>query len=104
LILLHVLIHLSRQYSHFNFIIVFAENVPAPVGVVVEHEHAASSTPIETRVAADGVAYSWAEFENYFDAETAGATKHAISKNDHHSSSNRRSQTMFSYLPKFDLG
>ena len=35
-------------------------------------EQAASSTPIETRLAADGVAYSWAEFESYyFDADMA---------------------------------
>ena len=34
-------------------------------------EQAASSTPIET-LAADGVAYSWAEFESYyFDADMA---------------------------------
>lgn len=35
-------------------------------------EQAASSTPIETRLTADGVAYSWAEFESYyFDADMA---------------------------------
>ena len=28
----------------------------------------------ETRFAPDGLRYSWAEFKNYFDAETAGAT------------------------------
>jgi len=41
----------------------------APVDVVVEQ--AASSTPIETRLAADGVGYTWAEFESYFDASLA---------------------------------
>ena len=34
-------------------------------------EQAASSTPIETRLAADGVGYTWAEFESYFDANLA---------------------------------
>ena len=35
-------------------------------------EQAASSTPIETRLTADGVAYSWAEFKSYyFDADMA---------------------------------
>ena len=68
---------------------------------VVRVENAVPCPP-ETRP--DGLRYSWAAFENYFDAETAGATKHAISKNDYHSSSDRRSQTMFSYLPKVDLG
>ena len=35
-------------------------------------EQAASSTPIETRLTADGVAYSWAEFDSYyFDADMA---------------------------------
>ena len=35
-------------------------------------EHATSSTPIETRLADDGVGYTWAEFENfYFDAKLA---------------------------------
>ena len=33
-------------------------------------EHAASSS-IERRVAPDGIAYSWAEFDNYFDADMA---------------------------------
>ena len=33
-------------------------------------ENAASSS-IETRVAPDGIAYSWTEFENYFDADMA---------------------------------
>ena len=70
---------------------------------IVRVENAVPCPP-ETRFAPDGLRYSWAEFENYFDAETAGATKHAISKNDYHSSSDRRSQTKFSYLPKFDLG
>ena len=70
---------------------------------VVRVENAVPCPP-ETRFAPDGLRYSWAEFENYFDAETAGATKHAISKNDYHSSSDRRSQTMFSYLPIIDLG
>ena len=28
-------------------------------------EQAASATPIETRVAPDGVGYTWAEFESY---------------------------------------
>ena len=28
---------------------------------------------IETRVAPDGVGYTWAEFENYFDADIAAA-------------------------------
>jgi hypothetical protein len=41
----------------------------APVDVVVEQ--AASSTPIETRFAADVVGYTWAEFESYFDANLA---------------------------------
>ena len=63
-----------------------------------------NAVPPETRFATDGLRYSWAESENYIDAETAGATKHAISKNDYHSSSDRRSQTMFSYLPKVDSG
>ena len=64
-----------------------------------------NAVPPETRFATDGLRYSWAAFENYFDAKTAGATtKHAISKNDYHSSSDRRSQTMFSYLPIIDLG
>ena len=71
---------------------------------VVRVENAVPCPP-ETRFAPDGLRYSWAAFENYFDAKTAGATaKHAISKNDYHSSSDRRSQTMFSYLPKVDLG
>ena len=40
--------------------------------MVVEHEHPASSKPIETRLAADGVGYTWAEFESYyFDADMA---------------------------------
>ena len=70
---------------------------------IVRVENAVPCPP-ETSFAPDGLRYSRAEFENYFDAETAGATKHAISKNDYHSSSDRRSQTMFSYLPKVDLG
>ena len=36
-------------------------------------EQAASATPTETRVAPDGFRYSWAEFENYFDADIAAA-------------------------------
>ena len=36
-------------------------------------EQAASATPIETRVAPDGVGYTWAEFESYFDADIAAA-------------------------------
>ena len=36
-------------------------------------EQAARATPIETRVAPDGVGYSWAEFESYFDADIATA-------------------------------
>jgi hypothetical protein len=73
---------------------------------VVRVENAVPCPP-ETRFGphgCHGLRYSWAEFENYFDAETAGATKHAISKNDYRSSSDRRSQTMFSYLPIIDLG
>jgi len=31
----------------------------------------ATTSPPETRVAPDGIAYSWAEFENYFDADMA---------------------------------
>ena len=34
-------------------------------------EQAASSTPLETRLAADGGGYTWAEFESYFDANLA---------------------------------
>ena len=55
----------------FSFLHICQTDYVAPVGVVVEHEHAASSTPIETRVAPDGVGYTWAEFENYFDADMA---------------------------------
>ena len=56
----------------FSFLHICQSDYVAPVGVVVEHEHTASSTPIETRLAADGVAYSWAEFESYyFDADMA---------------------------------
>ena len=45
----------------------------APVDVVVV-EQAARATPIETRVAPNGVGYTWAEFENYyFDADIAAA-------------------------------
>jgi hypothetical protein len=36
-------------------------------------EQLASATPIETRVAPDGVGYSWAEFESYFDSDIASA-------------------------------
>ncbi len=36
-------------------------------------EQAASATPIETRVAPDGVGYTWTEFESYFDADIAAA-------------------------------
>ena len=36
-------------------------------------EQATSATPIETRVAPDWVGYTWAEFENYFDADMAAA-------------------------------
>ena len=36
-------------------------------------EQAASATPIETRVAPDGVGYTWAEFQSYFDADIAAA-------------------------------
>ena len=39
----------------------------ALVDVVVGQ--AASATPIETRVAPDGVGYTWAEFDSYFDAD-----------------------------------
>ena len=39
-------------------------------------EHAASSS-IETRVASDGIAYSWAEFDNYFDADMAAEIREA---------------------------
>jgi hypothetical protein len=46
------------------------------------------------------VGYLWAEFvAHYLDAETVGATKHVITKNDYHSSCDRRYRTMFSYLP-----
>ena len=34
-------------------------------------EQAASATPTETRVAPDGVGYTWAEYESYFDANLA---------------------------------
>jgi hypothetical protein len=61
---------------------------------VVRVENAVPCPP-ETRFAPDGLRYSRAEFENYFDAETAGATKHAISKNDYHSNCDSRFQTMF---------
>ena len=44
----------------------------APVDVVVV-EQAASATPIKTRVAPDGMRYTWAEFESYFDADIAAA-------------------------------
>ena len=57
----------------FSFLHICQADYVAPVGVVVEHEHAASSTPIETRVAPDGVGYTWADFENYFDADMAAA-------------------------------
>ena len=36
-------------------------------------EQATSAMPIETRVAPDGVEYTWAEFENNFDADIAAA-------------------------------
>ena len=42
-------------------------------------EHAASPTPIETRLADDGVGYTWAEFENfYFDAKLAAEIWEAV--------------------------
>ena len=48
-----------------------AADADAPI-VVKPVEHAASATPIETRVAPDGVGYTWAEFESYyFDADMA---------------------------------
>ena len=40
-------------------------------------EQATSATPIETRVAPDGVGYTWAEFENYFDADIAAVIREA---------------------------
>ena len=40
---------------------------------VVVAEQAASAKPIETRVAPDGVGYTWAEFESFFDANIAAA-------------------------------
>ena len=56
----------------FSFLHICQTDYVAPVGVVVEHEHAASSTPIERRLGDDGVGYSWAEFESYyFDADMA---------------------------------
>ena len=36
-------------------------------------EQATSATPIKTRVAPDGVGYTWAEFESYLDANIAAA-------------------------------
>ena len=46
------------------------ETTVAPV--VVAMEHAATSTPMETRLGDDGVGYTWAEFESYyFDAKLA---------------------------------
>ena len=36
-------------------------------------EQVASATPIETRVAPDGVGYTWAEFESYCDDDIAAA-------------------------------
>ena len=36
-------------------------------------EQAASATPTETRVAPDGVGYTWAEFESFFDPDIAAA-------------------------------
>ena len=48
-----------------------AADAAAPI-VVKPVEQAASATPIETRVAPDGVGYTWAEFESYyFDADMA---------------------------------
>ena len=57
----------------FSFLHICQADYVAPVGVVVEHEHAASSTPIETRVAPDGVGYTWAEFESNLDADITAA-------------------------------
>ena len=63
----------------FSFLHICQSDYVAPVGVVVEHEHTASSTPIETRLAADGVAYSWAEFESYyFNADMAAEIWEAL--------------------------
>ncbi len=50
----------------------YLPDADAPI-VVKPVEDAASATPIETRVAPDGVGYTWAEFENYFDADIAAA-------------------------------
>ncbi len=56
----------------FSFLHICQTDNAAPVDVVVV-EQAASATPIETRVAPDGVGYTWAEFESYFDADIATA-------------------------------
>ena len=54
-----------------------AADAAAPI-VVKPVEQAASATPTETRVAPDGVGYTWTEFESYFDADIAAAIWEAV--------------------------
>ena len=62
-------------------------------------EQAASSTPIETRLTADGVAYSWAEFESYyFDADMAAEIWEAAEVDD------APEPTPILTSPRFELG
>ena len=61
-------------------------------------EQAASATPIETRVAPDGVGYSWAEFESYFDADIAAAIWEAAEVD----AAPKPTQILIS--PRFELG
>ena len=58
------LFNYSRDRIRIAFYFHYFHSSAVPV------ENAASSS-IETRVAPDGIAYSWTEFENYFDADMA---------------------------------
>ena len=58
----------SFNYSRDSICIAFYFHSCHSSAVPVEH---AASSSIERRVAPDGIAYSWAEFDNYFDADMA---------------------------------
>ena len=61
-------------------------------------EQTASATPIETRVAPDGVGYTWAEFEGYFDADIAAAIWEAAEVDT------APEPTQILISPRFELG
>jgi len=61
------------NYSRHNIIIdkYFSNRDSGPVVVTIKQT--ASPPTIESRVAADGARFTWAEFDSYFDADVTAA-------------------------------